>query len=359
MTVAENIVLATEPRKAGVFLDYAAADRRVRERSPSGFGFADRSRREGRRHHSRPAAARRDPEGALPQGQRPDPRRADRCPHASGGDGALRDPEDPSPPGHVDHLHHPQVERGARDRGSHHRPPARKEDRDGRPREGATEAGARPPHGGARGAVQSREVDSEPGCRDAPGGRRPGKPTTEVSRRFAGSSLPCSRRDRRALPGVDGNGQSELVEVLSGLRRPSAGAVRIAGSDATGAGVKEILDLGVGHIPEDRQRRGLVLDFSLAENLALHDYEKPPNARFGWLFPPVSLRTRRDSSSASTSAEAEPPDACRRLSGGNQQKVVLAREISREPQRTPCGPADARARCRCDRVRTQAAGQRA
>ena len=147
-----------------------------------------------------------------------------------------------------------------------------------------------------------------------------------------GLSLTVRAGEIVGLAGVDGNGQSELVEVLSGLRRPSAGAVRIAGSDATGAGVKEILDLGVGHIPEDRQRRGLVLDFSLAENLALHDYEKPPNARYGWLFPRTlvarahGLLERFDvrGGTAETPASA--------LSGGNQQKVVLAREISREPQ---------------------------
>jgi simple sugar transport system ATP-binding protein len=96
--------------------------------------------------------------------------------------------------------------------------------------------------------------------------------------------------------------------------------------------VKEILDLGVGHIPEDRQRRGLILDFSLAENLALHDYDKQPNARFGWLFPSrlvaraKGLLQRFDvrGGGAQTHAAA--------LSGGNQQKVVLAREIGREPR---------------------------
>jgi ABC-type uncharacterized transport system ATPase subunit len=134
------------------------------------------------------------------------------------------------------------------------------------------------------------------------------------------------------LAGVDGNGQSELVEVLSGLRRPSAGAMRVGGKDTTGAGVKEILDLGVGHIPEDRQRRGLILDFSLAENLALHDYDREPNSRLGWLFPSrvvaraKGLLQRFDvrGGGAQTLAGA--------LSGGNQQKVVLAREIGREPR---------------------------
>ena len=92
------------------------------------------------------------------------------------------------------------------------------------------------------------------------------------------------------IAGVDGNGQSELVEVLSGLRRTAAGSVRLAGRDITGAGAREIVDLGMGHVPEDRQRRGLVLDFTLAENLVLHDYDEEPNSRFGWLFPARIVR---------------------------------------------------------------------
>ena len=134
------------------------------------------------------------------------------------------------------------------------------------------------------------------------------------------------------LAGVDGNGQSEFVECLAGLRRPSAGAVHVGGDDVTGAGAKEILDRGVGHIPEDRQRRGLVLDFTLAENLALHDYTKEPNSRYGWLFPGRLVTSARQllerfdvrGGGAQTRASA--------LSGGNQQKVDLAREIGREPR---------------------------
>ena len=95
------------------------------------------------------------------------------------------------------------------------------------------------------------------------------------------------------IAGVDGNGQSELVEVLSGLRRAVAGSVQLAGRDITGAGAREIVDLGMGHVPEDRQRRGLVLDFTLAENLALHDYDEEPNSRFGWLFPARIIRRAR------------------------------------------------------------------
>ena len=133
------------------------------------------------------------------------------------------------------------------------------------------------------------------------------------------------------IAGVDGNGQSELVEVLSGLRRPLGGGVRVAGRDVTGAGAREILDLGVGHIPEDRQRRGLVLDFTLAENLALHDYSKEPNSRFGWLFPNRLVRWAGQLLERFDVRGGGPQTLASALSGGNQQKVVLAREIGRDP----------------------------
>jgi simple sugar transport system ATP-binding protein len=122
------------------------------------------------------------------------------------------------------------------------------------------------------------------------------------------------------------------VEVLSGLRLATAGSVRVAATDVTWAGVKEILDLGVGHIPEDRQRRGLVLDFSLAENLALHDYERPPNARFGWLFPARLVARAKELLQRFDVRGGGPQTPAAALSGGNQQKVVLAREIGREPR---------------------------
>ena len=87
------------------------------------------------------------------------------------------------------------------------------------------------------------------------------------------------------IAGVDGNGQTELIDAIAGLRRVAAGTIRIGDEDVTGESCQECLDAGLGHIPEDRQRRGLVLDFTLAENIALHDYDHPPASRFGWLYP--------------------------------------------------------------------------
>src|SRR5207237_8407332 len=126
------------------------------------------------------------------------------------------------------------------------------------------------------------------------------------------------------IAGVDGNGQTELIDALTGLQRIESGTVTIAGHELTHAHARAALDAGIGHIPEDRQRRGLVLDFSIAENIALHDYDKDPASKWGWLYPNRLLERARKlikefdirGGSARTRAGA--------LSGGNQQKVVVA-----------------------------------
>jgi simple sugar transport system ATP-binding protein len=134
------------------------------------------------------------------------------------------------------------------------------------------------------------------------------------------------------LAGVDENGQSELVEAIAGLRAPSSGSIRVAGRDVTGLGVRGKIKAGIGHIAEDRHRRGLILDFSLSENLALRRYRRAPFARFG-LMRPERLRARARGlldeydvrgGGADTRASA--------LSGGNQQKCVIAREVAEEPK---------------------------
>ncbi len=147
-----------------------------------------------------------------------------------------------------------------------------------------------------------------------------------------GVSFDVRRGEIVGLAGVDGNGQSELVEALSGLRKVEAGAVRLAGRDVTGASAHDVLHRGLGHIPEDRQRRGLVLNFSLAENLALHDYDAEPNARFGWLFPRRLVQRARGILRQFDVRGGGPQTLASALSGGNQQKVVVGREISRDPQ---------------------------
>jgi general nucleoside transport system ATP-binding protein len=133
------------------------------------------------------------------------------------------------------------------------------------------------------------------------------------------------------LAGVDGNGQSELIDALTGLRKVQAGQIVVAGKDMTDAGARECLDLGIGHIPEDRQARGLVLDFTLAENLALHDFRKEPDSKWGWLYPRRLIQRAGGLLKEFDVRGGGPQTVAASLSGGNQQKVVIAREVSRDP----------------------------
>jgi general nucleoside transport system ATP-binding protein len=134
------------------------------------------------------------------------------------------------------------------------------------------------------------------------------------------------------IAGVDANGQSELIDAITGLRPVASGTVVVGGSDVTDASTRDVLDAGVGHIPEDRHVRGLVLDFSLAENLALEDYRKPPDSRFGWLFPGRLIARARRLLREFDVRGGQPQTRAAALSGGNQQKVVIAREVSRDPR---------------------------
>jgi simple sugar transport system ATP-binding protein len=134
------------------------------------------------------------------------------------------------------------------------------------------------------------------------------------------------------IAGVDGNGQSELIDAIAGLRRPHSGRITLAGHDVTGANARRVLDTGVGHIPEDRQVRGLVLDFTLAENIALEDYRKPPDSRWGWLFPRRLIARARRLLRDFDVRGGGPTTLAAALSGGNQQKVVIAREVARDPR---------------------------
>jgi ABC-type uncharacterized transport system ATPase subunit len=134
------------------------------------------------------------------------------------------------------------------------------------------------------------------------------------------------------IAGVDGNGQTELIDAIAGLRRPLSGTVTVGGRDMTKANARKVLDEGMGHIPEDRQARGLVLEFSLAENLALEDYRSPPDSRWGWLFPRRLLARARLLLREFDVRGGGPNARASALSGGNQQKVVIAREVGRDPR---------------------------
>jgi ABC-type uncharacterized transport system ATPase subunit len=132
-----------------------------------------------------------------------------------------------------------------------------------------------------------------------------------------------------AIAGVQGNGQTELTECLIGLQTPTRGSVTVDGHDVTALDVNERLGLGIGFVPEDRTADGLVGPFTVAENLVLDMYDRPPFGRG------LSIDLEAVADNATKRIEefdirTESPDkAASTLSGGNQQKVVLARELSR------------------------------
>ncbi len=134
------------------------------------------------------------------------------------------------------------------------------------------------------------------------------------------------------IAGVDGNGQTELIEAITGLRRSESGTIEVAGRPFAARSPREMLDAGVGHIPEDRQRRGLVLEFSIAENVGLHDYDKAPDSKWGWLFPARMVERAGQLIKEFDVRGGGPQTRAGGLSGGNQQKVVVAREVARDPK---------------------------
>ena len=134
------------------------------------------------------------------------------------------------------------------------------------------------------------------------------------------------------LAGIDANGQSELIETIMGLRKPDEGTIMVAGRDVTHAGPRATLDSGVSHIAEDRHRRGLVLEFDLAENLALREYNTPAFSNHGFLFPKKMVARARKLLKEFDVRGGDPETRAGSLSGGNQQKVVIARELNADPQ---------------------------
>jgi simple sugar transport system ATP-binding protein len=131
------------------------------------------------------------------------------------------------------------------------------------------------------------------------------------------------------IAGVQGNGQTELVEALTGLRSIASGRVTLLGREIDHAQPREIIEAGVGHIPEDRQKFGLVLDYPLSDNLVLSTYYKPPFARGIVLNPDAIVQQANRLIDEFDIRTPGPTVAADTLSGGNKQKAILARELSR------------------------------
>lgn len=146
-----------------------------------------------------------------------------------------------------------------------------------------------------------------------------------------GLNLDLKAGEIHGIAGVDGNGQSELLEALSGLRYIESGSITVNGKDITNHTPKEIHDNGIYNIPEDRQRRGLVLDFSVEDNLILENFHSEPFSKKG------ILNRKKINEHATELMEKfdirprEPKYLAGSLSGGNQQKVIIAREITNNP----------------------------
>jgi len=150
--------------------------------------------------------------------------------------------------------------------------------------------------------------------------------------KVSGLSLTVHAGEIVALAGVDGNGQQELVAAITGMSTPESGVVAAAGDDIAGKGVQAATDAGVAHIAEDRQLRGLVLPFTLAENLALREYRSPEISARGWLrLGHIKEQAERLLTEFDVRGGG-PETYAAALSGGNQQKVAIAREISSNPR---------------------------
>jgi ABC-type uncharacterized transport system ATPase subunit len=328
MTVTENIVLAQEPKHAGVLLDYDAAAKRVRELSNS-FGLAV------------------DPYARIEKITVGQQQRVEilKALYRGAEILILDEPTAVLTPQEAQELF--EIIEGLKAQGKSivfisHKLNEVLEIADrisvlrrGKlvetiPREGATEAGL------ARSMV-GREVLLR--VEKAPA--QPGQPLLEVEdlvvrddrglEAVRGVSFNVRAGEILGVAGVDGNGQSELIDALTGLRHPASGHIRVGGQDLSRATARQALDAGMGHIPEDRQRRGLVLDFNLAENLVLHDYGKEPFSKLGWVNPRSWFRWAAGLLKEFDVRGGGPATRGGSLSGGNQQKVVIAREVSRDP----------------------------
>lgn len=134
------------------------------------------------------------------------------------------------------------------------------------------------------------------------------------------------------IAGVEGNGQTELVEAITGLRKIEDGEIFLKDKNITHLSIGERIANGIAHIPEDRQKRGLVLDYTVEENMILERYNKPPFAKGGILnFPAISEYAKKIVDAFDVRAGQGASTPARSLSGGNQQKAIIGREIELNP----------------------------
>ena len=148
-----------------------------------------------------------------------------------------------------------------------------------------------------------------------------------------GLSLNVRAGEILGIAGIDGNGQKELVEAITGLTKAESGTISIKGDQIQNTPPRNVLDHGVCTIHEDRHKRGLVLNFTVAENMVLENYRKEPFSKG----PILNLPKIQENAKKLTEEFDVRPAGCektlaRALSGGNQQKVIIAREVTNDPE---------------------------
>lgn len=146
-----------------------------------------------------------------------------------------------------------------------------------------------------------------------------------------GLSLEVKKGEILGVAGIDGNGQSQLIEGLTGLRKVESGNVYLNGTNITNKTPKEIIGSGISTIPEDRQKRGLVLDFTIYENMVLENYGKEPFSKKGVLDYKEIKKFARELIEKFDVRPKDEEIIASSLSGGNQQKVIIAREVTNNP----------------------------
>lgn len=151
------------------------------------------------------------------------------------------------------------------------------------------------------------------------------------SLKVKGLSLDVRAGEIVGLAGIDGNGQTELIKAITGLMKVESGSIKIRQKEITNHRPRKITEESVGHVPEDRHRDGLVLEMTVAENIALQTYYKAPMSKYGFLdYNKINSHARELMQEFDVRGAGEWVSAAS-LSGGNQQKAIIAREIDRNP----------------------------
>lgn len=133
------------------------------------------------------------------------------------------------------------------------------------------------------------------------------------------------------IAGVDGNGQSELIEAITGLKKSESGTIMLNGKAIQNLPPRKVTESGIGHIPQDRHKHGLVLDFSIGENISLQTYYQRPYSKFGLMnMKNIYQKAKQIIAEYDVRTPSEYTEA-RALSGGNQQKAIIGREVDRNP----------------------------